>query len=446
MKQRITAFLLSLVMLFSVCAMNVSASGSDIRDDTAADYKTALSLAKASSFYGHCNLATAYQLLAIGVYKGGLDFSGAGNQWYSHFSSVSKTSGGYSVITIGGKNCLYDLTKQYGNELYNIVYCLGTGGSSGSKHCLLIRAIINGQVYFADSFGCTYGGTYYPEGACTVLSLDRFVSSYKEMNGDALGCVYFTNGSTAQKPDSSENGKTEETFVPGSYTITASALNVRDKADISGKVLGLLANMEIVTVTEVQQNWGKIQYQGQTGWICLSRDGNDYVFWNGKDEKENELIVTALTADRTTIFLDETVTWTASAIGGSPSTYIYSFAVYRDGELIYTSGDTTGNTVSIQTDKTGVYQAKVTITDSQNAKAELYGDEVTCAGERSEILPGDADGDGKITPADARIVLRTAAGIEILTGSSLTAADYDSDGNVTASDARRILRIAAHLE
>ena len=445
MKQRITAFLLSLVMLFSVCLMNVSASGSDIRDDTAADYQAALSLAKTSSFYGHCNLATAYQLLAIGVYQGGLDFSGAGNQWYDHFSSVSRTSGGYSVITIGGKNCLYELTKQYGDELYNIVYCLGTGGTSGSKHCLLIRAIINGQVYFADSFGCTYGTTYYPEGSCTVLSLDRFVSAYQGMNGDALGCVYFTNGSVTHRPDSSGESQ-PKAFGPGSYTVTASALNVRNQADISGKVLGLLANMETVTVTEVQQNWGKIQFQGQTGWICLSRDGNDYVIFNGEDEEENELIATALTANRTTIFNDETVTWTATAIGGSPATYTYSFTVYRDDELIYTSGETSENTVSFQADRPGVYQAKVTITDSLNAKADCYGDEVTCVGERNELLPGDADGDGNITPADARIVLRAAAGIEILTGSSLTAADYDADGNVTASDARKILRIAAHLE
>ena len=444
MKQRITAFLLSLVMLFSVCTMSASASGSGIADVTAADYRTALSLANMSSFHGHCNLATAYQLLAIGVYQGGLDFSGAGDLWYNHFSTVSKTSGGYSVITIGGKNCLYELTEKYGDELYNIVYCLGTGGSSGPRHCLLIRAIIDGQVYFADSFGCTYGSTYYPEGSCTVLSLDRFVASYKDMNGDAYGCVYFTNGETAHFPGASDNTASEG-FVPGSYTVTASALNVRDKADTTGNILGLLSNQETVVVTAVEENWGQIQYQGQTGWICLSRDGKDYVRLNESDEAD-ELLVTALSADRTIVYSGETVTWTASAMGGDPATYTYSFTIYRNDEVVYDSGFSAENTVSFQADADGDYQAMVTVVDGENARAEFYGDEVICVGERDKILSGDADGDGVVTPADARLVLRAAAGIDLLTGSGLAAADFDGDGSVTATDARKILRVAASLE
>ena len=192
--KKLTAFLIMVIMLLSVCSINAFAYDKELLNSITANYDSALSIAGRRSFYGNCNLATAYQLRAMGIYKNGLDYSGSGNLWYNHFKNVSKTSGGYNVVTISGANCLYDLVSQYGNEIYNVAYCLGTGGTSGSVHVLYIRAIIDGYVYFADSFGITYGRTYYPEGTGTVLSLAEFMSSYKKMNGNAYGCVYFTNG------------------------------------------------------------------------------------------------------------------------------------------------------------------------------------------------------------------------------------------------------------
>ncbi len=63
-------------------------------------------------------------------------------------------------------------------------------------------------------------------------------------------------------------------------------------------------------------------------------------------------------------------------------------------------------------------------------------------------VPGDADGDGKVTASDARIALRIAVELEnIAPGSeAYKAANVDGDGKVTASDARLILRAAVGLE
>ena len=57
---------------------------------------------------------------------------------------------------------------------------------------------------------------------------------------------------------------------------------------------------------------------------------------------------------------------------------------------------------------------------------------------------GDANGDGRITAADARIVLRVAAGLTTVSDKSLL--DVDGNDIVTSSDARYILRFAAKLE
>ena len=59
---------------------------------------------------------------------------------------------------------------------------------------------------------------------------------------------------------------------------------------------------------------------------------------------------------------------------------------------------------------------------------------------------GDVDGDGKVTAADARLVLRRAALLVTFTVEQDWLADVDDDGAVTARDARIILRVAAGLE
>lgn len=59
---------------------------------------------------------------------------------------------------------------------------------------------------------------------------------------------------------------------------------------------------------------------------------------------------------------------------------------------------------------------------------------------------GDVNFDGQVTAADARLVLRNAANLTLLTAAQLAAADMNGDGKITASDARTVLRKAAGLE
>ena len=62
------------------------------------------------------------------------------------------------------------------------------------------------------------------------------------------------------------------------------------------------------------------------------------------------------------------------------------------------------------------------------------------------IVRGDVNGDGGITAADARIVLRAAANLESLNAAYTTAADLTGDGKLTAAEARRILRVASKID
>lgn len=59
---------------------------------------------------------------------------------------------------------------------------------------------------------------------------------------------------------------------------------------------------------------------------------------------------------------------------------------------------------------------------------------------------GDANNDGKVTAADARLILRHSAKIELLPDTVHHLADVNGDGKINASDARIALRMASKLE
>ena len=63
----------------------------------------------------------------------------------------------------------------------------------------------------------------------------------------------------------------------------------------------------------------------------------------------------------------------------------------------------------------------------------------------SAFIPGDMDGDGEITVADALTVLRIAAKLVNETPEALRIGDMDGDGEITVGDALTVLRIAAKL-
>ena len=59
---------------------------------------------------------------------------------------------------------------------------------------------------------------------------------------------------------------------------------------------------------------------------------------------------------------------------------------------------------------------------------------------------GDTTGDGRISAADARLILRAAVGFIHFRGKLFNAADADRNGKITAADARLALRAAVGLE
>ncbi len=79
------------------------------------------------------------------------------------------------------------------------------------------------------------------------------------------------------------------------------------------------------------------------------------------------------------------------------------------------------------------------------AANEISEDSATTA--ETERFPlGDADLSGKVTAADARLILRVASQLFTLDSYRMSLADYNKDGKVNATDARLVLRLSAKLD
>lgn len=65
---------------------------------------------------------------------------------------------------------------------------------------------------------------------------------------------------------------------------------------------------------------------------------------------------------------------------------------------------------------------------------------------RVSLMRGDANLDGKLTAADAAVVLRTVVGLSYMNAPMRMAGDLDGDGEITAADAAKILRLLVQID
>ena len=89
----------------------------------------------------------------------------------------------------------------------------------------------------------------------------------------------------------------------------------------------------------------------------------------------------------------------------------------------------TGGTITLDCYTLSVYGAVgdgVTWTALDTAKA-------------TDLLPGDANGDGAVSTKDATAIFRHILDVMPLTGNALKGADYDQNGTVSSTDVRKIL-------
>lgn len=147
-------------------------------------YKAALRATGRYSFHGYCGAAVDWQVYMLGIITKVIGANG--NNQYDMYKGSTYSTGGYRIRAYSARNyslkeTLHLLTEDGTKNAYNILVGFQkTNTTAGQKygHAVFIHAIIDGVVYFTESFSLTVGGKSYPEGKCIAVSIEQFCKSY----------------------------------------------------------------------------------------------------------------------------------------------------------------------------------------------------------------------------------------------------------------------------
>ena len=147
-------------------------------------YQLALTSSNRYSFRGYCGAFVNWHVYLLGITNTVPTVNG--NQQYDFYAKQTVTSGGFAVEALPArkysmKEALNFLTENGTVNVYNLIAGFQyTNTTAGLKygHAVFIHAVIDGMVYFSESYSTNFLGTYYPEGAPIVCSIDRFCKYY----------------------------------------------------------------------------------------------------------------------------------------------------------------------------------------------------------------------------------------------------------------------------
>ncbi len=187
MKVRVLSILLTLALIFALIPVSASAAGKDssvIEQQIRSTYRTVLRSTGKSSFNGFCGSFVNWQTRILGIddYVYGCDGKGE----YDMYRRLGTTTGGYRVKCYPAgqydlRSALNAITNNGTVDAYNILVGFewtNTPGGGLYGHAVLIHAILDGEVYFAESYTCSIGGKYWAEGTPIHVSIDTFCDYY----------------------------------------------------------------------------------------------------------------------------------------------------------------------------------------------------------------------------------------------------------------------------
>lgn len=184
MRKRILAAVLCFALM--LCALPFTAAATttedDIRQQIRTIYRKTLYATGKESLHGYCGLMTAYQLYYLGIDTAPQVYNGKDE--YDAYKNLEYSSGGFKIRKYPASNytleeALYTICNGGNRDAYNLLVGFqSTNTEAGSLygHALVIHAILNGRVYFSESFfESKFGGA---AGTPVCWSIEQFVEYY----------------------------------------------------------------------------------------------------------------------------------------------------------------------------------------------------------------------------------------------------------------------------
>lgn len=192
MIKRIAALVLSLLLIVAVLPLGASAADDEvqqIRQKIRRHYYWTLSSSGKGSLQGYCGLLASYQLAYLGINEWAI--LADGRDQYDTYKDLEYTDEGYRVKPYSAadytlEEALNAATHNGTRDVYNILVGFQkTNTAAGSRygHAVVIYAILDGMVYFTESYGftlCPYAGY---AASCTIEEFAEYYTSWTKFEG-----------------------------------------------------------------------------------------------------------------------------------------------------------------------------------------------------------------------------------------------------------------------
>ena len=209
-------------------------------------------------------------------------------------------------------------------------------------------------------------------------------------------------------PPNSETVTDPVEYFTGHY-VTTSNLNLRENAGTGNAIITLIPNQTEVNVIAVAENWGKVNYDGKTGWICL-----DYT----------EYIEDRYTYPTGTYIIHVTDgLYVRSGVGSSNK----AIGMLANGAVVEV----------LAVDK-GWGKISYNGTDGWICLEYAVYSEGAVAEPEDQPIIGDLNGNGVIDYADVSLLNEYLCGIRNFTAEQIVLADVNADGAISQADSLQL--------
>lgn len=267
-------------------------TGEELVARTRESYQGAKKVSGFWGFYGRCSTLVNSTIVALGINN---DYHSCdGKDVYDLYKNMTRTNTGYDVICYGAEAygleaALNTVSENGTRNVYNLVVGWQggrTGASSTYGHTCFIQGIVDGMVYFCESYGLEIADEFYAEGAPVVCTIAEFAEYYNKW-------AYFEGLIHFDYPDvvAPRMTQMETSLISGNgFTLHFEASDNVGIADIYAKVWRYgetEADAVTVPVTMV----------GEKAWIRVNTadfadyDGKYYVNCYAVDAKGNASVI-----------------------------------------------------------------------------------------------------------------------------------------------------------
>lgn len=292
--------------------------------------------------------------------------------------------------------------KQYGLTNAGVLVYFAELYNRGSGVAARILSAAKGSGSYADiTLAALHNAALVDRGNSSGYYTSRLNDAYNTVISLGWGDASVTDGTTTQ-PSTPDTSDFSESYA-GTYTVTASSLNIRSAPATSASKVGSIPNGATVTVSSGNGSWAAVSYNGVEGYCSM-----DYL--------QAAAAQTTAPAETTTTAATTTTTTTTT-------------------EAVTTTTTTAAETTAADT--------QTTTAETTAAPAETVQSSVAVVGVADPTyasIYGDVNCDGTVDAADAVLLQKYLNGCVFLNYTQLSNADCQRDNILDTTDVTVIMQ------